>query len=177
MKVINLWGSPGAGKSTTAAGLFYKMKTAGYNVELVTEYVKDAVWDERTNLFKDQLYLLAQQNRRLERLRGKVDYAISDSPLLLVLAYSPKDYYNSFNGIVLDIWNSYDNYNYLLHRKHKYINEGRIHTETEANMIDISIDDILVRYEQWHDNVFSDGDPAQEIFERVVNNDLPACGL
>jgi tRNA uridine 5-carbamoylmethylation protein Kti12 len=177
MKVINLWGSPGAGKSTTAAGLFYKMKTAGYNVELVTEYVKDAVWDERTNLFKDQLYLLAQQNRRLERLRGKVDYAISDSPLLLVLAYSPKDYYNSFNGIVLDIWNSYDNYNYRLHRKHKYINEGRIHTEAEADLVDLKIDSIFTHYGQCYDNVFSDRDPAHEIFERIVNNDLPACAL
>ncbi len=35
MKVINLWGSPGAGKSTAAAGLFYRMKFADYNVELI----------------------------------------------------------------------------------------------------------------------------------------------
>ena len=37
MKVINLWGSPGSGKSTVAAGLFYRMKMADYNVELICQ--------------------------------------------------------------------------------------------------------------------------------------------
>jgi adenylate kinase family enzyme len=32
MKVINLFAGPGAGKSTTAAALFSKMKWKGYNV-------------------------------------------------------------------------------------------------------------------------------------------------
>jgi len=39
-KVINLFAGPGAGKSTTAAGLFAEMKRANVDVELVTEYVK-----------------------------------------------------------------------------------------------------------------------------------------
>ena len=47
MKVINLFGGPGCGKSTTAADLFARMKLRGLSVELVTEYAKDVVWDEK----------------------------------------------------------------------------------------------------------------------------------
>jgi ATP:corrinoid adenosyltransferase len=67
MKVINIFAGPCAGKSTTAAGLFYLMKVSGYNVELVTEYAKDMTWEGRHNILGDQLYILAKQNRRLER--------------------------------------------------------------------------------------------------------------
>ena len=34
MKVINFYGGPNSGKSTKAAGLYYKMNMAGYSVEL-----------------------------------------------------------------------------------------------------------------------------------------------
>ena len=40
--VINLLGSPGAGKSTTAARLFYELKMKGVKCELITEYAKDS---------------------------------------------------------------------------------------------------------------------------------------
>ena len=36
MQIINIWGGPGVGKSTAAAGLFYEMKKLQLNVELVT---------------------------------------------------------------------------------------------------------------------------------------------
>ena len=39
--VINLCGSPGAGKSTGAAYVFSQLKMAGVNAELVTEFAKD----------------------------------------------------------------------------------------------------------------------------------------
>lgn len=41
--VINLIGGPGSGKSTTAAGLFFRMKSMGVRCELVTEYAKELV--------------------------------------------------------------------------------------------------------------------------------------
>jgi ATP:corrinoid adenosyltransferase len=54
MKVINLWAGPGAGKSTTASGLFYLMKTADMQVELVTEYAKDMTWEGRHEVLQDR---------------------------------------------------------------------------------------------------------------------------
>lgn len=168
MKVINLWGAPGAGKSTVAAGLFYKMKVAGYKVELVTEYAKDVVWDNRDDLLKDQLYLLAKQNRKLERLRGKVDWCITDSPVLLVLAYMPELYYSHFNSLTYDVWNSYTNLNYLLERNHEYKRDGRVQTEEESRIIDEKILDIFSEYDQAY-SVINSKDAASTIFKYIEN--------
>lgn len=168
MKVINLWGAPGAGKSTVAAGLFYKMKVAGYKVELVTEYAKDVVWDNRDDLLKDQLYLLAKQNRKLERLRGKVDWCITDSPVLLVLAYMPELYYSHFNSLTYDVWNSYTNLNYLLERNHEYKRDGRVQTEEESRIIDEKILDIFSEYDQAYSAINSK-DAASTIFKYIEN--------
>lgn len=41
MYVINLFGQPGAGKSTGAAYIFSQLKLRGINAELVTEFAKD----------------------------------------------------------------------------------------------------------------------------------------
>lgn len=41
MYVINLFGQPGAGKSTGAAYIFSQLKLRGINAELVTKFAKD----------------------------------------------------------------------------------------------------------------------------------------
>ena len=43
--VVNLFGVPGAGKSTGAAYIFSKLKLVGINAELITEFAKDKVWE------------------------------------------------------------------------------------------------------------------------------------
>ena len=52
--VVNLFGVPGAGKSTGAAYIFAMLKMYGINAELITEYAKDKVWEENTQAFKNQ---------------------------------------------------------------------------------------------------------------------------
>lgn len=135
--IVNLYGGPGTGKSTTAADLFALMKWMNVNVELVGEYAKDVTWEGRDHLFKDQLYLLAKQNRRLQRLVGKVDYVVTDSPLLLNKAYVPEDYFpETYKRFVDDLFDSYDNVNVFLKRDKPYHQVGRRQTETEARAID-----------------------------------------
>lgn len=56
--VINLFGAPGAGKSTGAAYIFSRLKMVGLNAELVTEFAKDKVWEGATAPFENQLYIL-----------------------------------------------------------------------------------------------------------------------
>lgn len=140
MKVINLFGGPGAGKSTTAAAVFYEMKKRQIQVELVTEYAKDMTWEKRHNILGDQLYILAKQNRRIQRLVGQVDYVITDSPLPLGLLYVQQDYHTAFEPFVMEVWNSYNNYNFLLGRDFEYQPIGRNQTADEA----IEVDDALV---------------------------------
>ena len=67
--VINLYGGPGTGKSTTAAHVFALLKQRDVNAELVREYAKDIVWEGRTHLlsgvFPYQLVIFSKQNKRI----------------------------------------------------------------------------------------------------------------
>ena len=151
MKVINLWGGPGVGKSSTAAGLFQLMKLDGCNVELVTEYAKQLVWAEGWKTLKDQLYIVAKQNHRLEILRDNVDYVITDSPLPLSLLYAVPGYPESFAPLVLDMFNRYDNMNFVLRREKPYQSAGRYQDESQAMCLDTQmltlLDDVaLIEY-------------------------------
>lgn len=134
--IINLAAGPGAGKSTCAADLFALMKWNKFNVELITEGAKERVWEEHHSIMRDQLALFAEQNRRQNRLLGKVDYVITDSPLLLTIAYQPKDYYSNFEPFVREVWNSYDNINFMLNRTKSYVKIGRNQTEEQAKDLD-----------------------------------------
>ena len=170
MIVINLFGGPGTGKSTTAAGLFYEMKSRGYKVELVTEFAKDLVYQESYFRLKDQLMILARQNHKLWVLKDKVDYAIVDSPLLLSQHYYQDngDYDEKlFKDFVLDTYNRYNNLNILLKRnidEHPYQEYGRSQTLNEAIEIDKSIKNIL-------ESVNTDYETIQ-ISSHTVNNIL-----
>jgi hypothetical protein len=147
LKVINLIAGPGAGKSTTAAGVFHELKTAGINAELVTEYAKDKVWDKHTAIFENQLYILAKQYHRLFRLQGQVDIVVTDSPLILSCYYnngilSKGALGDAFNGLVHGLFDTFDNYNFFIKRVKAYNPAGRFQTEDEAK----DIDDVLKQY-------------------------------
>ncbi len=144
MKIINFFGGPGTGKSTTAARLFSDMKVTGVNCELVTEYAKEMVWEDRHNIFQDQLYLLAKQNRKLLRLQNKVDYVLTDSPILLNTIYMVENgYEQTLNQLILEVFNSYDNINILLNRTHEYQEVGRYQTEQQSDELSSDIKKLL----------------------------------
>lgn len=139
LKVINLWGGPGSGKSTTAAGLFNIMKNLGLSVELVGEFAKDLTWKKDIESLDNQLFILAHQDDRLRRLSGKVTWAITDSPLPLSLAYITREYQEWLPETVWGAYERYRNYDFLLSRKKPYRTEGRNQTEHEALTLDINI--------------------------------------
>lgn len=146
MKVINLFAGPGSGKSTTAAGLFYHMKCAGVEVELVQEYAKDMVWEGRHNILEDQIYIFAKQQRRIARLKNHgLQYVITDSPIPLGLCYTrPEDMSDAFKSLVMDVFNSYDNHNFYLTRNVCYNPNGRNQkTEQEAMQVDDKLTHML----------------------------------
>lgn len=149
MKVINLWGGPGVGKSTTSAGLFYEMKKAGLNVELVTEYAKDMVWEGRQNILEDQIYIFAKQQRRISRLRGHgIDWVITDSPIPLGLVYTREGAFgDEFGNLVMQVFAGFENHNYLLQRNFRYNPVGRNQKDVdEARVFD---DKVLVLLHLW----------------------------
>lgn len=148
LRVINLWAGPGAGKSTMAAGLFNLMKCRGYSVELVVEWAKEAVYEDRlSTLMGNQLYVFAKQDARLRRLIGKSTYAITDSPLPLSTIYGQDAPFNEhwFYDCVMGTWRSYENINVRVDRVKVYSTQGRTQTKEEAIKLDRSIYDLASR--------------------------------
>lgn len=176
-KVINLLGGPGVGKSSIAALIYGKMKLQGYNVELAREVAKDWAWEGRIPGTYDQTYLFGAQSRVESRLYGKVDYIISESPLILSAIYELFYFEDSIiepsivkyltkvkkNGILHS--------NYLLSRKEGYENTGRHQTEDEAKTIDTSIVDFLNKHEYEYIRVTSSIDNrVDDIIEDFLND-------
>ena len=147
MKVVNLFGAPGSGKSTGAAYLFAKLKMAGINAELVTEFAKDKVYEDSKEVFNNQTYILGKQCFRQSKLRDKVDVIITDSPLLLSIYYNDdKDIQDELSALTLKIFDSYDNHNYFINRVKPYNPKGRFQTEEEAMTIVDDMKDFLNNY-------------------------------
>jgi hypothetical protein len=163
LNVINLFAGPGAGKSTTAAGLFYTMKRAGLSVELVTEYAKDKVYEGHLGCLEDQIYIFGKQQRRLKRLEGNVEWAITDSPLLLSILYH-NGQHKSFEKLVWDVFHSYRNHNYYIQRDKPYVQIGRTQTEDEAIVLDIKMLGILDKHNVNYMPVVGDEECVERIY-------------
>lgn len=137
--IINLVGGPCSGKSTTAAGLFHEMKLhTSQKVEIVTEVIKNHVYDENKMAMQDQVLITAQQNHCLFRLIGKVDFVASDASLLNGIVYN--EFYNDVESISsymsLKLYQGYNNEVFLLPRKPEYDAYGRTQSLEEAILID-----------------------------------------
>jgi len=169
MKVINLFGGPCTGKSTTASLLFGKMKLQGLNVALVQEYAQEAIWEQRQSLLDDQIYIFAKQQRRLARLQGHgLDWVVTDSPLPLSVVYlKPNVLSDNFEYLVREVWEKYQNWNFLLTRNWEYNPQGRNQKlSEEADEFHKKVTDLLCN---WEIPVYQlDAQHAiEEIFQRV----------
>ncbi len=134
--VVNLYGGPGTGKSTTMAGAFSLLKLTGINVEMAPEFAKDKVWENSTSILGNQIYIFGKQHHRLWRLIEQVDVVITDSPLLLALYYGHDVFYESFKTAIVDERNRFNNLDIFLRRVKPYNPAGRLQTENEAKQID-----------------------------------------
>ena len=178
-KVVNIIAGPGAGKSTIATGIYSQLMQKGVNCELAAEYAKDVVWEEHDFLLNNQIKLFAEQFRRIYRLIDKVDYVITDSPLILNSIYlklfydkQEKKYFDSdymylqqqfFN----ETFDQFDNLNFFIERNPKYhTNRGRIHSLEESKKIDAAILNSLLIYDQDH---FICNGSTTEIIEEITN--------
>jgi tRNA uridine 5-carbamoylmethylation protein Kti12 len=168
LKVINLLGGPGIGKSTLRAKLFSLMKEHEIDVEEVTEYAKDKTWEHNSSALSDQLYVLANQNRRLTRLKDQVEWVVSDSPIILCAHYASIDYLPiNYKNLIFEIWDTYDNYNFVIERTVPYKTSGRYQTEDEAKSIDRDIVDMLIKRNIPFTTIRQDENPAQIIFNTL----------
>ncbi len=182
-KIINLFGGPGIGKSSIASGLTYKLKKKHINCDNPYEFPKLLAWDENYSAISDQLYVVANQHRGIVKSYGKVDYIILDSPILLSLIY--KDYYNSkresdypsklyresFDNMILDMHNGYDNINILLKRgKGKHNDKERYHNLEESKELDSIIQESLDFHNIKYHEVEVGKNTLKYIYNIIKNN-------
>lgn len=171
--IVNLFGGPGCGKSTTAAGVYYHLKMLHLNVELSTEFAKELSWEDRDVALDDQPYILGEQHHRLHRLDGKVDAIITDCPLTMGAAYLKNNaisYEDAFTKLAIQLFNSMDNFNFFMRRGNgDYSNDGRAQSLQESIEKDKVIEDMLIDNDIPYTVVVSDGTAVQYILIDVVN--------
>lgn len=167
MIVVNLYGGPGTGKSTTAAMVFSLLKQKGVNAEYVPEFAKDLTWHGRQETLRDQVYVLGKQHHKLFMLSEQVDVVVTDSPILLTLYYG-KDHFESLRELALDLYLTYDNYDIFLKRSKPYNPRGRNQTEEEAKNIDLEIERILEQHSPQWSKVDTTPQVAQCIADAVM---------
>lgn len=167
--IVNLFSGPGAGKSTTASGLFYQLKIRGINCELVTEYAKHVTWRENFTTLKNQIYVFAKQHDKMFHLKDKVDVIITDSPIVLGLSYcdftkvSP-----SLTNLIMDEFNRDEqiNLNYFMNRVNPYSTKGRSQSEREAKIKDREILDLLDK----HNIPYKMIDANEKVIESILED-------
>lgn len=169
--VINLFGAPGAGKSTGAAIVFAELKKRGVNAELVTEFAKDKTWEHNAMALGCQEYVFGKQSYRLARCRADVDVIVTDSPLPLSLLYVSDPALlgdGAFQKVVMNVFNSYNNLNYYVNRVKPYNPKGRNQTEAESNALAAPLKSLLELNNIAHTDINGDDEGYAAVVAEVV---------
>lgn len=151
--VVNFLAGSGAGKSTMATDIFARLKRQNVDCELAMEYAKDLVWEDNFKALKNQILVFANQLYRIDKLVGRVNVIITDSPLLLSIMFKKHHLFkyseieNHFDELVVEVFNTYDNMNFFIERSVPFNPNGRIEkTIEEAIENDNKIKNILDKY-------------------------------
>ncbi len=140
---VNLFSGPGAGKSTTATGVFSLLKMHNVNAEYISEYAKDLAWEETLGVYYNQIKILGEQHNRQYRCVNKTDVIITDSPILQQAVYVEDSWYYD---VCEHLFNQFDNRNYFIVRDKPYNPMGRKHTEESAKDIDVKLRKLLFKH-------------------------------
>jgi len=172
MKVINFFGAPGVGKTTTAMWLTSSLKKMNIDAEISLEFVKEYILSGNDNLLAYQNYIFAQQDRQLRILQTsqEVEFAVTDAPLLHSAFYEPEKYPIYFKDLVFEIFNSYDNINFFIKRNHPYSHQARIHDEKKSDYITKKLPAFLRNYNIPFIEINSTDDMEEKVLTHVLNN-------
>ena len=80
--IINLIAGPCSGKSTVAAELFARLKKMGIHCELVSEYIKDRIYEENKTMPINQIAIFGMEHYNISTKIGKVDVIVHDGSFI-----------------------------------------------------------------------------------------------
>jgi len=165
--VVSFFGGPGSCKSIFCAESFAKLKWRGVQCEMALEWVKEKVWDNHMDIFKNQVYIFGKQYHRMFRLRNNVDVILTDSPFLMGCVYDiTRD--KNLHDVIVGEYKKFNTYNIFLERNEIYDQKGRNQDESGARKLDGEIKELLFETETEFEIVKA----AEENVPVVVNNIL-----
>lgn len=176
--VVNAFAGPGAGKTTSAWAIAAELKKQGLVVEYVPEYAKELVWEENFSLldgsYEHQMKIYSEQKHRIDRLIGKVDVVVTDSPTISSINYLNHDVcteeqIKDYNEMALREFKEYKTFNYFIQRGTVYEQEGRIQTLEESKAIDENIKTFLAENQIYY------GTYKQDKLELIAANIKTHC--
>jgi nicotinamide riboside kinase len=159
--VVNLFGGPGAGKSTNAAALFVHLKRRHILAELVFEEAKEHIYNGAVCQLQNQVQMACGQYKRLKDLeRSGCQVAICDSPLLQNIHYAEHlPYYHELSALIEKVDGEFDNINVWIKRNVPFQTFGR--TQKNSDEADTRALQIYMRTKhlinEWFDSTDTDG--------------------
>lgn len=151
MIIVNLFGGPGAGKTTLAYYLAYRFKQVGFRAELVGEAAREIIYDRNNpkesgtaaQLIDNQLLISGLQAERIKRLeRHGIEVAIADSPLKMGLLYVKEHDMRGALQAAIEAFNKNCQHQinvFVQRTPGKYDKESRAQSEEQAMQLDKDI--------------------------------------
>ena len=146
--VINLIGGPCSGKSTIAAELFARLKKMGIHCELVSEYIKERIYEENKTVVTHQISIFGMEHYSIMNKIGKVDVIVHDGSFI----NNTDDLYNreqnpEFNNLIISEYNKFNNLDFFIKRGNiEFEDYGRIHNLEQSKELDQKIKDTYHKY-------------------------------
>lgn len=172
--IVNLYGSPGAGKSTGSAYIFSQLKIKGINAELVTEFIKDKVYEQSQGVLDNQIYIFGKQYFKMTRVMKDVDVIITDAPLFIQSYYTEKynfPYKKELKQLISKVYSMNTNMNYFVNRSKPYNPKGRFQTEEQSNQISNEMKKYLIdnsiQFKEIKGNIEDYNKVVNEILEKL----------
>lgn len=175
--VVNLFGVPSVGKTRGSFHICDKLKEQNVNVEYVPEFAREKILEGSTAVFDNEVYIFGEQYFRISRLYGKVPIIVTDRPLPLSILYNTNPIWgDTYNNLVMNVFNSMNNLNYLILRDENkpFQQSGRQQTKEESLALNEPLLNILksnhIKYAQYV-GATEQYDLIVEDIIRRINND------
>jgi nicotinamide riboside kinase len=144
--VINLIGGPCSGKSTVAAELFARLKKMGIHTELVSEYIKERIYEENATMIKHQISIFGMEHYAISNKINKVDVIVHDGSFINNIIYKNEDN-SEFDALIVAEYKKFNNLDFFIKRGNiKFEDYGRIHNAKQSQKIDQIIKNTYAKY-------------------------------
>lgn len=145
--VINLIAGPCSGKSTIAAELFARLKKMGIHCELVTEYIKERIYEENKTMPVNQIAIFGMEHYAISNKIEKVDVIVHDGSFINNIIYKNEDN-PKFDELIVSEYKKFNNLDFFIKRGNiEFEDYGRIHNLKQSKEIDKIIKETYNKYD------------------------------